>query len=590
MVRNRSGLPQNGWWRRNATAGWLGFGLCLVLATLVVSGRRLWLAWEYPRAGVEVAEALGRFSVIQKPPLVDAGGRRLGLIRTTGRGIEVAVVEPAVAREEQLLEIWDGDYDPGTAHVFSWDAEGTRLAFGMTNTVHFWEQGGGVQRAPVGQGLAGVQWWEGRGWLCLDRGRTLRLFRRTAAGWEEAETWQLPGGEGALRGLRILSPDMIAWVVGPALWRGSLTAREWSEVWRAEAGEVTWVDYEPQRDALLVTYSFRTNRVTTCRLVAVEGLRRGASTARVLAEGESILEGQWVMGGEGWAYRTVRNGKPRLRVRAQWLGREREVLEDGAVYSFCTAERGRALFVHGSVTNEPPGVWRYEIGSESLTCAWWPGEPGVALPPLQPVLTARAPYGSGHWAMFDLVPPADYRRGKKYPLVIVLGAYEWTPIAHGVSAQALARAGAYVALVRYRWDQRRIETIYDHTNHVLAVERVMRAHPSVDGDRVYLLGFSAGTLTVNALAEMYPGRYRGLMLCNRGDLPKPQVGLTDRILVTHGEREQWSPAEAARHGAEFCQVGIPMEYHVHPGGRHIIRSKESLRERALWKLDFVFGR
>lgn len=578
-------------WCRRWRAGdvrlrWLVLGFLMLVGSGAVLSRRAWLVVMYPRDGVAVAEALGKFSIIQRPPLVDAEGRRLAMIRTTGRGIEVAVEDAEIGRSYRLLEVWDAEYDPGSAHVYGWGAAGESLAFGMTNGVHLADLGesGGVYRLPPRRGLAGVQWMEGRGWLCLDGDGTLWEYRRGHDGWEEGLRWRLPLQGEPARWLRVLGPGRIAWADQVSVWEGDLETGQWNGIWNGEGGQITSVDYEPARELYLITYTFRTNRVTVCQLIAAGGRDR----PRVLAEGDSILDGRWLMGGGGWAYRTVRENRPRVVVRVGGMSGPRRVLDEGAVYHLSTAREGGWLFCHASATNEPPGIWRYDVVKDELECVWWPGEPGVRLPALQPVLTSRAPYGAGHWATFDLVPPANYRKGRKYPLVIGLGTYEWTPIAHGVSAQALARAGAYVALVRYRWDQRRPETVYDHTNHVLAVEAVMRAHPSVDGNRVYLFGFSAGTMPVSALVNMYPGRYRGVMLFNPSEMPKPQPGMTRRILATWGEAEAF-PTYAERRELEYCQVGIPFEWHVHPMGRHIIRAKESLKERAVWTLDFVFG-
>ncbi|MGA4644476.1 hypothetical protein [Limisphaera sp. 4302-co] len=591
MNRSESGMRR--WWRLwvsgHVGVCWAVFGLLAVFCSVLVTARRVWIEGTYPREAVAVAEALGRASVLQKPPLVDEAGRRVGMIRTTERGIEVVVLDMETGEEKRLLECPDAFYDPGTAQVFDWRPNGAGLAFGMLQSVHFLDDGNG-EVFPLGEWYGGVRWMEGRGWMCLRNDGLLRQFRREEGHWQVVREWNLPQLDGGVRSFHVTGRDRIAWADSKSLWEGDLEAGRWQVLWRDDRGQVRSVDYDVGRDLFLVTYSYRTNRRDMAELVAVGGSRAtGWGGARVLVEEESVLDGRWLNGGEGWAYRSVRNNRPRGIVRVGGVGGVTRVLEMEAVYGICTAQEGRILFLHGSLTNEPPGLWRYEIGSDRLTCAWWPVERGVALPALQPVLSGRAPWGAGHWATFDLVPPAGYRRGKKYPLVIGLGTYEWTPIAHGVSAQALARAGAYVALVRYRWNQSRVETVYEHTNHVLAVERVMREHPSVDGGRVYLYGFSAGTLVVCRLAEMYPGRYRGLMVFNPSDLPEPVEGLTRRVLATAGQTESME-RRFRRWEEELCKVGIPFEWHEHPDGQHIIRAKASLRERAVWTLDFVFGR
>lgn len=590
------GVFEASFWRRVRKAGhagrrWAVFGGLVVLCCVAVTGRRVWMWASSPREAVEVAEALGRVSILQKPPLVDESGDWAGLVCTTDRGVEIAVVDLRNGRSQRLAETPDGQYHANLTQLLGWRSNGPELSYCMGGILEVWNTEWGHLRGlnPAGKPV-GMHWMEGRGWLLVTTEGRLQVHSLEPGAARDRREWFLPVQAGEVRAFRVTGRDRIAWADTTTLWEGDLSTEQWRPLWRDDRGQIGALDHDPVRDLYLVTYSYRTNRMTVGQLVAVRGtLAVGGEQSRVLVQEESVLDGYWLHGSEGWAYRSVRNNRPRAIVRTGWWGGAPRVLEMDAVYALSAAQQGRVLFLHGSISNEPPGLWRYEVVADRLTCAWSPMEPGVDLPPLQPVLSGRAPWGAGHWATFDLLPPADYRRGRKYPLVIGPGTYEWTPIAHAISAQTLARAGAYVALVKYRWNQSQIETIHDHTNHVLAVERLMREHPSVDGDRVYLFGFSAGTAVVSKLAEMYPGRYRGIMLFNPVDFPGPRPGLTRRVLATYGEEEALG-AWFERQQGEFCRAGIPLEWHVHPQGGHVIRARASLRERALWTLDFVFGR
>lgn len=570
---------------------WVVFGALVVLCSLAVTGRRLWVWATYPRKAIAVAEALGHVSILQKPPLVDESGNWAALVRTTERGIEIAVVDLRDGRSQSLAETPDGQYHANLTQLLGWRSNGPELAYCIGGLMEVWNADRGrVRTMNPGGKPVGMQWMEGRGWLCVTSDGRLQQHSFEPGAGRGGQEWLLPVHAGEVRAFRVIGPDRIAWADRTSVWEGDLGTGRWQAVWRDDRGQITALDHDPVRDWYLVTYSYRTNRMTVSQLVAVRGSRAsGGAQSRVLVDEESVLDGCWLQGSEGWAYRSVRNNRPRAVVHTGWWGGTTRVLEMEAVYGLCAAQGGRVLFLHGSLSNEPPGLWRYEAATDRLTCVWWPLEPGVNLPALQPVLAGRAPRGAGHWASFDLLPPADYQRGRKYPLVIGLGAYEWTPIAHAVFAQALAQAGAYVVLVKYRWDQSRIETVYDHTNHVLAVERLMREHPSVDVDRVYLFGFSAGTAVVSTLAEMYPARYRGIMLFNPVAFPGPRAGLTRRVLATYGEEEGLG-TQLQRQQVAFCRAGVPLEWYVHPHGGHVIRARASLRERALWTLDFVFGR
>jgi predicted esterase len=237
--------------------------------------------------------------------------------------------------------------------------------------------------------------------------------------------------------------------------------------------------------------------------------------------------------------------------------------------------------------SEPVGLWVCESGADEPKCAVSPwGKEPMNLH-FQPALTGNAIYGDRHSARFTVVPPANFSRQKKYPMVIGTSFYEWAPIAHGVYAQALAHSGAFVVLVNYRWDQSRPETIFNHTNNVLAVYDQMVANPCIDKNRVYLFGFSAGTMVVHELVKDYPGRWRGIMLMNAGWLPNPKEGMVGQVLMTAGSTEN-QDARFRHYQDELCRIGIPASWYIHAGEQHVVRSQRAFYDRTMLMLNMVF--
>jgi predicted esterase len=210
----------------------------------------------------------------------------------------------------------------------------------------------------------------------------------------------------------------------------------------------------------------------------------------------------------------------------------------------------------------------------------------------QPVLAGYATYQLGkrdHYAKFDLVPPVNFSRNKKYPLVIGTASYEWDPIAHAVYAQALSRCGAYVAMVEYHWDNRTAEGVTVYTNNVLAVYDQLAANPNVDTSRVYLFGFSAGTEVVRELTDKYPGRWRGIMLMNPSVLPEPNEGTARRVLLTAGASEN-EGERFSRYQEDLSKIGIPASLFLFQDEGHVVRGQEAFYNRTLLMIDTVFDR
>jgi dipeptidyl aminopeptidase/acylaminoacyl peptidase len=570
-------------------------GVWLFLGAMFLVGVRWLYGWAgYPHPAEQLARELGALSVIQKPPVVSADGTKLGIIHTTERGVGVFIAAVGEPKEQLLLEIKDADYDVGSAYVFGWSPGGESFAFAMTNCLHFWRRGNvgryAFERGLQMYGIRHFSWLsEDRG-LYLNNGGILRVLKPEGLEWVEVQAWQLPKTLGEVRTVWPLGNAGLALHADQGMLWLELASGTVQEVHRAGEARIVNVDYDPTAEVFLLTQTHALpNRQTRAELVKLPFSAEGKTgEATVLAEGASILEGRWLNGGNGFAYRTVRAGRSQLLVKTGAAERERSVFARGEVYQFNSARGGTALFAQASLTNEPPGIWRYEVNQAQTESAWSPLGPEGMSGELQPVLKGSAPYGGRHHAAFDLVPPANFSRHKKYPLVIGLGGYEWTPIAHGISAQALARGGAYVALVNYRWNQSRAETVFGHTNNVLAVYDLMMAHPNVDPERVFLFAFSAGTLVEQALVEMYPRRWRGVMFFNPSVLPKPDLKLQTRLLAAAGEAESGAAERFVQIQEELCRVGVPTRWHIHPDGRHIIRAKQGLRDRALWSVDFVF--
>jgi predicted esterase len=111
---------------------------------------------------------------------------------------------------------------------------------------------------------------------------------------------------------------------------------------------------------------------------------------------------------------------------------------------------------------------------------------------------------------------------------------------------------------------------------------------NIDSNRVFLIGFSAGTSVVSELVEKKPELWNGVILNNPSRLPKlPEVlAKYPRILISMGEAEKAEPyVERFTHEAQ--QRLIPVEKVNHSAAGHVFRNIGLVKDRNRRIADFV---
>ena len=128
---------------------------------------------------------------------------------------------------------------------------------------------------------------------------------------------------------------------------------------------------------------------------------------------------------------------------------------------------------------------------------------------------------------------------------------------------------------------------------VQLVDDVLAQYP-VDRQRVYLLGFSMGTVMAYALSLTRPGLFRGV-LAHSGYVPDgtalpfrwQELGHL-HYFIAHGTEDPVIPVDFARHARElFSASNAIVDYREYPIGHQI--SEESLQDSAAF-LNGLLGR
>ncbi|MCS7090453.1 MAG: hypothetical protein NZM03_07060 [Limisphaera sp.] len=548
-----------------------------------------------PRKAERLAAEFASIGAIQVDPAVAISGAAdlLGVFRSTENGVGIFIVDLKDKSERVLAQALDSEYyrKARAARIWGWSTDDSLFAYTWGDeqenyTLVICNRTGEQQlgRVPLPDGLRAMKWLGPDACAYIDWATNLVHLKRSGTDWERAAVWRLQPVPGR-PALEALDADTVAigWIGGTELWQVELASGKTAKLYTAAPGNsIDAVRYEPARRAFLVSESAR--RATRSSLVRVS--RTGADWVRhELGQWPTIRAVEWLRNGAGYALHIRQGENNYLLIKPGPFESESIHFKGGGVVGVVPASAAGAVYAIASVSNEPPAIWACD-GETKTRVYSLEGGAGKTLK-YQPVLVGWAPF-DGHNARFELVPPADFSRSKKYPLVIGLASYTWSPVPHAVCAQTLARAGAYVALsgFTFRDDLRRVSL--EHVNNINAIYNIMVANPNVDADRVFLFAFSGSTTAVCELLKQYPGRFKGVILLHPAELPEPKPGMCERVLLTAGVDEDWTKERIAEYQEALCKVGIPLDVYLHEAGGHIARAQRTMRERAVLMAKAVF--
>ncbi len=142
------------------------------------------------------------------------------------------------------------------------------------------------------------------------------------------------------------------------------------------------------------------------------------------------------------------------------------------------------------------------------------------------------------------------------PLALGPGSFEW-----------------YRVRVVGRPDPEQVFSALEAIDHF--VEEILAAYP-VDPQKLFLLGFSQGSLISLCYALTHPARVAGVIahsgyIPNNVELEIDEPGIKDKpFLLIHGEQDTMIPIEWGRLSRDRLQaLGVDLEYHEFPMGHTV---------------------
>lgn len=169
------------------------------------------------------------------------------------------------------------------------------------------------------------------------------------------------------------------------------------------------------------------------------------------------------------------------------------------------------LYLNASGTNEPAGIWRYDLVSGSTECLVSGMEITFRYSAIAPIIQGFVTNAAGERLTYYLLPPAVALGKKKYPMVVgIMGirekGYVWDRYMQTVSS-----CGAYfVCMDRHKRDYSQ------WAEDALCAYEYLAKNYAVDTNKVYLMGVSAGAYSVNKVLEDKPELWKGAIYYNGG--------------------------------------------------------------------------
>jgi Tol biopolymer transport system component len=562
-------------------------GIWIVAGVLLLFAVRIAWGWAHQPYDIkQLAKDFSSIDAFQKPPVVNHSGTLLGMIHTTPQGVGVFIANVTNKTEQKICDAKDVDYNPDTAQVFGWSPDDSSFAYCWDFALHFANNVG--EESPSGiqtNHFQSFAWLSPESCAYIDGNPKLAFCEKVHGQWQETASWPLPATNGKPRSLLAMGTNAVAWQTDNTLWQMDLSSGEIKPLYNSNPRcSIASVSYSKDADALLFVES--TNRATVSSLIALSNGSCITKTTRNLL----IRDAQWINKGKGYAYRIVQGETAVLVAKADEVAPEAPLFPAGQIAHIFGNGDDTRVYAVASNTNNAPSIWRCDTRGEDVSRLFSPWGFQDMNVHFQPALVGYAPLGNGHNERFVLIPPANFSRQKKYPLIIGMQGYDWEIVAHATYSQALAGSGAYVALTGYRYvSSQTLEELLGYTNNVLAVYNQLKANPNIDASRVYLFAFSSSTVVINELVKDYSSRWRGIMLFSPGArLPEAKEETTTRVLVTAGSDEEWLWEQFPIYQEVLCKAGIPMQWYVHPDSAHIERAQNTMYQRTLLMENMVF--
>ena len=376
----------------------------------------------------------------------------------------------------------------------------------------------------------------------------------------------------SVRSLVALGNDTVAWQDGSAIWSWRYGAESPRRIWQGENRDIVDMGLSPDGQMFLLRLKDR--NMETVAGVPVDGGEKEELAQFKALEGQTI-KNQIVWWGEGFARAWGGVWQHSVFVYPHYGDKPQELWFPGGIISYSAS--GNSLYLAGSRSGEPLGVWRYTVGQVEPTCVLSNSFPRyqVALPvaPEKKEFLAK----NGTTITYWLWTPPGIEPGSKHPLLLGGSCWGWDSY-----RSAVVNGGAYVVNI----DQD--DWYSDWTVGVPELMQYLRDSLPLDDARCYLFGTSAQVQYASHLLVEYPEIFRGELMFSPGGMGPSLKGLQGHGLFMDCGADDGITAGVLKYRDSAFRNGVAVTTIVHQDAEHTYRSIRSVRSRDEAVMKFVF--
>ena len=326
-----------------------------------------------------------------------------------------------------------------------------------------------------------------------------------------------------------VSAHSVAWRDGDGIWLFDLGSGSPDKIWESATNRLVEFTHTKGVNEFLLNCSDDAGQYLLWFNLQN---KRTFNLGRIGDQQDYIRNAIWDGHGSSYAFLTNGLAGSAFCIKTEEMAAPITIPWHGGVHNLTLS--GGQLFFCGNSDNQPPGIWEYDIKSQTFNCivpsTSGPLVNGLGVSPSCGVMTNSL----GEQRFYHLWAPPDVSPEKKYPVLLVQELNLWYPY-----FQIAANSGFYVAVVDrpffHTWNGHHERTWVED---ITSLYEIIAHNPHIDTNRVYLHAISAENSYLSWLIAERPTLAKGAILFSPTalpDLPDPTALQNKRILIVAGK-------------------------------------------------------